>query len=107
MKYEIDDEMLVRSVPIYTGDTMIASKRSCVITKEEFLACYNKWVSKDKSKPTGKWVAVRKSTAIGSMLTAVCSRCGGEVDQMPCWKYVYCPICGADMQGEEENEKRE
>ena len=50
MDYVIDDEMLMRSEPIYAGDTMIASKKSCVITKEEFLACYNEWVSKEKGE---------------------------------------------------------
>lgn len=39
---EIQDDMLLRQTPVY-GNVV---KNELVITKEEFLACYNEWVLK-------------------------------------------------------------
>ena len=44
----IEDDSLIRSRPIYQyGDTVVGIENKLVITKEEFLACYNKWVKGD------------------------------------------------------------
>lgn len=40
----IQDDMLIREVPIKVNGDVTSIKRECVITKDEFLACYNKWV---------------------------------------------------------------
>lgn len=40
----IKDNNLVRSRPVYRGGTTIGIEEQLVITKEEFLACYNEWV---------------------------------------------------------------
>ena len=42
----IEDDRLIRYAPVYRDDTMI-SMEQLVITKEEFLACYNRWVQGD------------------------------------------------------------
>ena len=36
--------MLIREVPIRADENIIGIKQMCVITKDEFLACYNEWV---------------------------------------------------------------
>lgn len=40
----IQNDMLFREVLIKAGDVVFGIKRECVITKDEFLACYNKWI---------------------------------------------------------------
>ena len=40
-KYEINDTELIRHVPVERGFI----KNDLVITKEEFVACYNKWIT--------------------------------------------------------------
>lgn len=41
---EIQDDKLFRQTPVYSGGNYV--KNELVITKEEFLACYNEWVLK-------------------------------------------------------------
>lgn len=44
---EIQGDMLLRKTPIYDNEgTYIAVKNELVITKEEFLTCFNEWVVK-------------------------------------------------------------
>lgn len=44
---EIQGDMLFRKTPIYDNEgTFIAVRNEAVITKEEFLMCYNEWVLK-------------------------------------------------------------
>ena len=45
---EIQDDKLIRQTPVYdySDGSYIAVKNELVITKEEFLACYNEWVLK-------------------------------------------------------------
>lgn len=40
-KYEINDTALIRNVPAEKG----FFQNDLVITKEEFVACYNKWIA--------------------------------------------------------------
>lgn len=41
----IQDDMLIREIPIGVSDgEVISIERECIITKDEFIACYNKWV---------------------------------------------------------------
>lgn len=42
----IEDDSLIRSRPINRDDAIafVVIEKQIVITKEEFLACYNKWV---------------------------------------------------------------
>jgi len=40
----IENDMYIRVMPVYDGDTVIALRRECVITKEEFIECYNAWI---------------------------------------------------------------
>ena len=42
--HEIRDDMLIRQVPVYSEGCCIAVHNQLVITKEEFLSCYNAWV---------------------------------------------------------------
>lgn len=42
--HEIRDDMLIRQVPVYSEGSCIAAHNQIVITKEEFLSCYNTWV---------------------------------------------------------------
>lgn len=46
--FEIRDDMLVRKEPAYTceGGTSFY-KRTAVITKEEFIACYKAWIGSE------------------------------------------------------------
>lgn len=37
----IQDDMLFREIPVEGSDNY---ELKCVITKDEFLACYNKWI---------------------------------------------------------------
>ena len=41
--YEIDNDKAVRLVPVKECDDNLV-KAELIITKEEFLACYNAWV---------------------------------------------------------------
>ncbi len=43
---EIQDDRLIRFVPLYSEGNCIAGQNTVVITKEEFLACFNEWVLK-------------------------------------------------------------
>ena len=40
----IDGNKLVRHEPIFRGEDLAGYKVQIVITKEEFLECYNAWV---------------------------------------------------------------
>lgn len=42
----IENDMLIREVPVYSGSACIAIRKDCIITKEEFLECFNAWVVK-------------------------------------------------------------
>ena len=42
----IENDMLIRKTPVYDGRDMIAIRKDCIITKEEFLECFNEWVVK-------------------------------------------------------------
>lgn len=42
----IENDMLIREIPVYAGDNCIGFRKDCVITKEEFLECFNEWVVK-------------------------------------------------------------
>lgn len=42
----IEDDMLIRETPVYERQDCIAIRKDLVITKEEFLACFNEWVVK-------------------------------------------------------------
>lgn len=42
----IEDDKLIRVTPVYCGDCQTGVRRDCIITKEEFLECYNEWVLK-------------------------------------------------------------
>lgn len=44
----IENDMLIRRTPVYDGQDCIAIRKDCIITKEEFLECYNEWVVKPK-----------------------------------------------------------
>lgn len=43
-----DDELIRRTSIRQRYDTVVAIENKLVITKEEFLACYNKWVKGEK-----------------------------------------------------------
>lgn len=43
-KFEVTDTALIRSAPVERGFI----RNDLVITKEEFIACYNKWIKEDK-----------------------------------------------------------
>lgn len=46
-----NDDSLIRSVPVrYMGDTIVCYENKLVITKEEFIACYNKWIKDEQQK---------------------------------------------------------
>lgn len=47
----IENDMLIRETPIFDGQDCIGFRRDCVITKEEFLACYNVWVLGENYRP--------------------------------------------------------
>ena len=40
----IENDMCIRVEPVYETDTLIALRKECVITKEEFIECYNAWI---------------------------------------------------------------
>jgi hypothetical protein len=40
----IENDMLIRETPVYERDDCVAFRKDCVITKEEFLTCYNVWI---------------------------------------------------------------
>lgn len=43
---EIRDDKLIRQTPVYSDGSCIAVQNKVVITKEEFLACFDEWVVK-------------------------------------------------------------
>ena len=40
----IENDKLIREVPIYEEPECIVIRKDLVITKDEFLECYNEWV---------------------------------------------------------------
>lgn len=42
----IEDDMLIRKTPVYDQQAFIAIRKDCIITKEEFLECFNEWIIK-------------------------------------------------------------
>ena len=40
----IQDDMLIREIPIRVDGEIVSVERKCIITKDEFIACYNKWI---------------------------------------------------------------
>ena len=42
----IEDDKLIRETRIQNQHGYIAIHRDCIITKEEFLECYNEWIIK-------------------------------------------------------------
>ena len=43
---DIRDDKLIRQTPVYSNEGCVAVRNEVVITKEEFLDCYNEWVLK-------------------------------------------------------------
>ena len=46
----IEDDMLIRKIQIGSDWEITTERRECVITKDEFLACYNAWVKNEEEK---------------------------------------------------------
>ena len=42
----IEDNKLIRETPIRERDDYVIFRKDCIITKEEFLECFNEWVVK-------------------------------------------------------------
>ena len=42
----IKNDMLIRETPVYDRQGCIGIRKDCIITKEEFLECFNEWVVK-------------------------------------------------------------
>lgn len=42
----IRNDMLIRETPVYDRQRCIGIRKDCIITKEEFLECFNEWVVK-------------------------------------------------------------
>ena len=42
----IENDKLIRRIPVYDGRDCIGIRKECMITKDEFLECYNEWVIK-------------------------------------------------------------
>lgn len=42
----IEDDKLIRETPIYDRQGCIGTRKDCIITKEEFLECFNEWAVK-------------------------------------------------------------
>ena len=42
----IENDKLIRETPVYERQDCIAIRKDCIITKEEFLECFNEWVVK-------------------------------------------------------------
>ena len=42
----IEDDKLIRKTPVYDGMNWIGVRKDCIITKEEFLECFNEWIVK-------------------------------------------------------------
>lgn len=72
-----------------------------IITKEEFLTCYNEWIRGEKERPLeetngehckGKWIIIDDT----EKFIAKCSVCGKIEDSRMVSEYPFCH-CGADM----------
>jgi len=99
----IENDMYIRAIPVYDGDTVIAIRNECVITKEEFIECYNTWIKENPDTKIGKWQFERNDPQRGGNIHS-CSLCGQEVHSYstdyknkPC-VHKYCPRCGARME---------
>lgn len=46
MSSRIENDKLIRETPIYEDRGGIVFRKDLIITKEEFLECYNEWVLK-------------------------------------------------------------
>lgn len=42
----IENDMLIRETPVYEQHECVAIRKDLIITKEEFLECFNEWVVK-------------------------------------------------------------
>lgn len=118
----IDDKVYMFTPRPDFGD--YASERKLIMTKEIFIACYEKWVknSQEKmeyefenqnevfSKPKGKWENIKvvsdsKNATIPEWQQAQCSVCGlwHTTPYLYHYKhYDFCPNCGAEMENGNE-----
>lgn len=46
----IEDNMCIRAIPVYDNGEVFAMRKECVITKEEFIECYNAWIKEKKNE---------------------------------------------------------
>lgn len=48
----IENDALIRETPIYLdSETITGVTRECIITKQEFIACYYKWIKHNPDLP--------------------------------------------------------
>ena len=104
----IENDKLIRETIVDDNNSdFITFRKDIVITKEEFLECYNEWIIKPLKqnpvstsvRPQGEWIIHPHSMIMR------CSLCGNEenakeVGTINPDKY-FCSNCGADMRGEE------
>ena len=48
----IENDKLIRKTPVYDRMNCIGIRKDCIITKEEFLECFNEWVVKPLQENT-------------------------------------------------------
>lgn len=49
----IENDKLIRETQVvYKGHKYIAIRKDCIITKEEFLECYNAWIKEGNNDKT-------------------------------------------------------
>ena len=46
----IQDDKLIREVQTRVSENIISYERRCVITKDEFIACYNAWIKETENE---------------------------------------------------------
>ena len=54
----------------------------------------------NKEEPKGKWIIIK--SPLSNETIVKCDKCGDEFIGNDVEDYNFCPICGADMRGEDE-----
>lgn len=48
----IQDNKLIREIQTKIADNIVGYEQRCIITKDEFIACYNAWIKENKNDST-------------------------------------------------------
>ena len=81
--YRITNDMLIRQETAYTGEGGFSYiKGTLIITKEEFIACYNAWIKNTNSVQCGESMTEEKAI---ELLKTIKINSDGQFEDLGTW----------------------